>query len=291
MPLKHPLNIAYEAATVDLKDVNMIDSFHLEKYGQMSVNYNRDLELFPVLKKIIEKITGKESVYQSPTDMGVNRVGYGIVDDEVVQEASRQEIIRRYFKTACEYKKGQVDKGAYDRIKLIMEELNLKPEDRKVVIPAREYSAKLKEVSNTPNDICPVVALELNDGTILTGKASETMNATAAAVLNAIKHFANINDDMHLISPVVLEPIINLKANTLGNRNVALSCEEILTALSICAVTNPTAQAAMEKLSMLKGAQAHSTTMLSLNDEQTFRKLGVDTTSDPEYPSANLYQN
>lgn len=291
VPLKHPLNIAYEAATVDLKDVNMIDPFHLEAYGETAVNYNRDIEAFPLLKRIIEKITGKESVYQSPTDMGVNRVGYGIVDDEVVQEASRQEIIRRYFKTACEYKKGQVDKGAYDRIKLIMEELNLKPEDRKVVIPAREYSAKLKEVSNTPNDICPVVALELNDGTILTGKASETMNATAAAVLNAIKHFANINDDMHLISPVVLEPIINLKANTLGNRNVALSCEEILTALSICAVTNPTAQAAMEKLSMLKGAQAHSTTMLSLNDEQTFRKLGVDTTSDPEYPSANLYQN
>ncbi|CEP82594.1 DUF1846 family protein [Paeniclostridium sordellii] len=291
VPLKHPLNIAYEAATVDLKDVNMIDSFHLEKYGVQSVNYNRDLELFPVLKKIIEKITGKESVYQSPTDMGVNRVGYGIIDDEVVQEASRQEIIRRYFKTACEYKKGQVDKGAYDRMNIIMEELNLKPEDRKVVMPARNYSAKLKEASNTPNDICPVVALELCDGTILTGKASETMNATAAAVLNAVKHFADINDDMHLISPVVLEPIINLKANTLGNRNVALSCEEVLTALSICAVTNPTAQAAMEKLPMLKGAQAHSTTMLNVNDEQTFRKLGVDTTSDPEYPSANLYQN
>ncbi|EPZ60548.1 hypothetical protein H477_0613 [[Clostridium] sordellii ATCC 9714] len=182
VPLKHPLNIAYEAATVDLKDVNMIDSFHLEKYGVQSVNYNRDLELFPVLKKIIEKITGKESVYQSPTDMGVNRVGYGIIDDEVVQEASRQEIIRRYFKTACEYKKGQVDKGAYDRMNIIMEELNLKPEDRKVVMPARNYSAKLKEASNTPNDICPVVALELCDGTILTGKASETMNATAAAV-------------------------------------------------------------------------------------------------------------
>ena len=164
------------------------------KYGVQLVNYNRDLELFPVLKKIIEKITGKESVYQSPTDMGVNRVGYGIIDDEVVAEASRQEIIRRYFKTACEYKKGQVDKGAYDRMNLIMEELNLKPEDRKVVMPAREYSAKLKEASNTPNDICPVVALELCDGTILTGKASETMNATAAAVLNAVKHFADIND-------------------------------------------------------------------------------------------------
>ena len=291
VPLKHPLNIAYEAATVDLKDVNMIDSFHLEKYGVQAVNYNRDLELFPVLKKIIEKITGKESVYQSPTDMGVNRVGYGIVDDEVVQEASRQEIIRRYFKTACEYKKGQVDKGAYDRIKLIMEELSLKPEDRKVVEPARNYSSKLKEVSENTSDICPVVALELNDGTILTGKSSETMEATAAAIINAIKHLADINDEMHLISPLVLEPILNLKSNTLGNRNIALSCEEVLIALSICAVTNPMVQVAMDKLSMLKGCQAHSTTILSGNDEQTLRKLGIDTTCDPEYPSANLYHN
>ena len=144
VPLKHPLNIAYEAATVDLKDVNMIDSFHLEKYGEMSVNYNRDLELFPVLKKIIEKITGKESIYKSPTDMGVNRVGFGIVDDEVVQEASRQEIIRRYFKTACEYKKGQVDKGAFERIQVIMQGLNLKPEDRTVVMPARESAYRIK---------------------------------------------------------------------------------------------------------------------------------------------------
>lgn len=241
VPVKHPLNIAYEAATVDLKDVNMIDSFHLETYGEMSVNYNRDLELFPVLKKIIEKITGKESIFQSPTDMGVNRVGFGIIDDEVIRKASIEEIIRRYFKTACEYKKGQVDKGAYDRMKMIMEELNLKPEDRNVVLPARNYSNKLKE-SADKNDTCPVVALELEDGTILTGKGSDLMNGTAAVVLNAIKHLANISDDMHLISPVILEPIINLKTKTLASRNVSLSCQEVLTALSICAVTNPTAQ-------------------------------------------------
>lgn len=288
VPLKHPLNIAYEAATVDLKDVNMIDSFHLEKYGQMSVNYNRDLELFPVLKKIIEKITGKESIYQSPTDMGVNRVGFGIIDDEVVKEASKQEIIRRYFKTACEYKKGQVDKGAYDRIKMIMEGLSLKPEDRKVVIPARNYSSKLKENADK-NDTCPVVALELNDGTILTGKGSDLMNATSASIVNAIKHLANISDEIHLISPVILEPIINLKTGTLASRNVSLSCQEVLTALSICAVTNPTAHYALDKLQMLKGAQAHSTTILSKDDEQTFRKLGIDVTCDPEYPSQNLY--
>ena len=288
VPLKHPLNIAYEAATVDLKDVNMIDSFHLEKYGEMAVNYNRDLELFPVLKKIIEKITGKESIYQSPTDMGVNRVGYGIIDDEVVAEASRQEIIRRYFKTACEYKKGQVDKVAYERIKMIMEELNLKPEDRTVVIPAREYSNKLKENADN-NDMCPVVAIELTDGTILPGKGSDLMNATAAATLNAIKHLANIDDELHLIAPSIIEPIVNLKTKTLGSRTPELSCEEILTALSICAVTNPTAQVVLDRLPLLKGSQAHSTTILSKNDEQTFRELGIDVTCDPEYPSKNLY--
>lgn len=288
IPLKHPLNIAYEAATVDLKDVNMIDSFHMDAYNEVAVNYNRDLELFPVLKKIIEKITRKESIYKSPTDMGVNRVGFGIIDDEVVKEASKQEIIRRYFKTICEYKKGYVDKDAYQRIKLIMEELNLKPEDRKVVIPAREYSHKLRQDSSK-NDVCPVVALELLDGTILTGRKSELMEGTAAAVLNAIKYYANISDEIYLLSPVILEPIVNLKSKILGDKNVALNCEEILIALSISAATNPTAQVAMKKLPMLKGCQAHSTTILNGSDEQTFRKLGIDVTCDAEYPSGNLY--
>ncbi|MDF2839323.1 MAG: hypothetical protein K0Q99_94, partial [Clostridia bacterium] len=273
VPLKHPLNIAYEAATVDLKDVNLIDSFHLDAYGEVTVNYNRDIETFPVLKRIIEKITGEESVFKSPTDMGVNRVGFGITDDEVIKEASRQEIIRRYFKTGCEYKKGYVDKETLDRAKLIMEELNLKQDDRKVVIPARERSLKLKEVSNK-TEMCPAVAIELADGTILTGKSSDTMNATAAVVLNAVKHLANISDEIHLISPVILEPIINLKSKTFGSNNPALDCEEILIALSICAATNPMAQVAMEKLGLLKGCQAHATTILSTSDEQTFRKLG-----------------
>lgn len=290
VPLKHPLNIAYEAATVDLKDVNMIDSFHLEAYNKMSVNYNRDIEMFPVLKRIIEKITETESSYKSPTDMGVNRVGFGIIDDEVIKEASKQEIIRRYFKTSCEYKKGYVDNDTFQRIKLIMEELNLKQQDRKVVIPAREHSAKLKQLCNK-NEVCPAVALELHDGTILTGKSSNVMNATAAVVLNAVKYFANISDEIHLISPVILEPIINLKSKTLGSKNTALDCEEILIALSICAATNPTAQVALEKLVMLKGCQAHSTTILSRSDEQTFRKLGIDITCDPEYPSESLYYN
>ena len=289
VPLKHPLNIAYEAATVDLKDVNMIDYFHLEAYGETAVNYNRDLETFPVLKRIIEKITGKESVYKSPTDMGVNRVGFGIVDDEVVKEASRQEIIRRYFKTGCEYKKGYVDQETFEHAKLIMEQVNLKEEDRKVVIPARERAAKLREEGN--NGIHTAVAMELNNGTILTGKGSELLDASAAVLLNSIKHLANIADDMHLISPVILEPILALKSKTLGNQKISLNCEEVLIALSISAATNPIAQVAMEKLSMLKGCQVHSVTILPTTDEQTFRKLGVDVTCDAEYASESLFYN
>lgn len=290
VPLKHPLNIAYEAATVDLKDVNMIDSFHFDAYGEAAVNYNRDIETFPVLKRIIEKITGEESVYKSPTDMGVNRVGFGITNDDVIKEASKQEIIRRYFKTGCEYKKGLVDKDTFDRSKLIMEELNLKEADRKVVIPAREKSAKLKELCDK-NEMCPAVALELNDGTIVTGKGSELMDATAATTINAIKYLANISHDIFLISPVILEPIKNLKSKTLKERNIALNCQEVLVALSISAATNPTAQVAMERLKDLNGCQAHSTTILSRSDEQTFGKLGIDVTSDPNYPTENLFDN
>lgn len=290
VPLKHPLNVAYESATVDLKDVNMIDSFHFDAYNEITVNYNRDIETFPVLRRIIEKITGEESVYKSPTDMGVNRVGFGIVDDEVIKSASQQEIIRRYFKTGCEYKKGYVDLETYNRAKLIMEEMNLKPEDRKVVTVAHDKASKLKEDA-CKNEICPVVALELHDGTILTGKGSEIMDAASAVILNAVKHFANIADDIHLLSPVILEPIINLKSKTLGSKITALNCEEILIALSISAVTNPMAQAAMDKLSMLKGCQAHSNVILSTNDEQTFRKLDMDVTCDPVYPSESLFYN
>ncbi|MEE0248462.1 DUF1846 domain-containing protein [Peptacetobacter hiranonis] len=289
VPLKHPLNIAYEAATVDLKDVNMIDSFHLEKYGEMAVNYNRDLELFPVLKKIIEKITGKESMFQSPTDMGVNRVGFGIVNDDVVKEASIQEIIRRYFNTACDYKKGQVDKSALQRMKFIMEELDLKPEDRKVVNPAREYSSVLKEKCEDKNDMCPVMAIELEDGTILTGRGSDLMNASAALILNAIKYLGNIPDEMHLISRTILDPIVELKSQILSSKNNSLSCQEVLEALSICAVTNPSAAYALGKIPELKGCQAHSTVMMTKDDEQTLKKIGIDVTCDPEFASQNLY--
>lgn len=287
LPLKHPVNIAYEAATVDLNDVNMIDSYHLERYGVTTVNYNRDLELFPVLKKIIEKITGKESMFQSPTDMGVNRVGFGIVDDEVVCEASIQEIIRRYFKTLCDYKKGNLDKDVVSRIKLLMEQLGLKPEDRHVAKVAREECSKCNSVDSVQKQL---VALELDDGRVITGKFSDLMNGSAAVLLNAIKTLAEIQDDIYLISPLVLEPIINLKKNILKSRNISLNAEEVMMALSISAVTNPVAQYALKRLAQLKGSQAHSTVILSKSDEKVFRKLGIDVTCDPEYQSTNLFE-
>lgn len=290
LPLKHPVNIAYEAATVDLKDVNMIDSFHLDAYGEVTINYNRDIESFPVLKRIIEKITQQESVYQSPTDMGVNRVGFGIFDDEVVQEASRQEVIRRYLKTSCDYKKGLESKSSVERSLLIMEELGLKVEDRTVVLPARQKAACLKQES-VAGSICSAMALELEDNTIVTGKGSSLMNASAAAILNAVKRLANIADEIHLISPVVLEPIRSLKTKTLGGDNVTLNCEEILIALSISAATNPTAQLAIDKLADLRNTQAHCTTILSHSDEKIFQKLGIDVTSDQVFASENLFYN
>lgn len=291
IPLKHPLNIAYEAATVDLKDVNVIDYFHMEAYNKITVSYNRDMESFPLLKRTIEKITGKESAFKSPTDMGVNRVFYGIINDEVIKNASKQEIIRRYFKTECDYKKGYIDQDILERMMIIMEELELKKEDRRVVAPARERATRLKKSTSNKNEIFSAVAIELQNGTIQTGKASDAMDASAAAILNSIKYLANISDDIHLISPVILEPIRALKYQTLGNDHPALGCEEILIALSICAATNPTAQVALNKLAELKGCQAHSTTILKRNEEQIFRKLGIDITSDPEYSSGNLYYN
>ena len=290
VPLKHPLNIAYEAATVDLKDVNMIDSFHLEAYGETAVNYNRDIEAFPVLKRIIEKITNKESIYKSPTDMGVNRVGFGIIDDEVVREASKQEIIRRYFKTGCEYKKGYVDKETFQRAKLIMEELDLKESDRKVVTAAREHLDKQKQACEK-NELLSSVAMELSNEMIFTGKKSNVLDASSAVLINALKAIAGINDNIHLISPTIIEDITKLKKNTLQSKNLGLDCEEMLIALTISATTNPMAQAALDQLPMLKGAQLHSTTILGKGDEQTLRKLGVDVTSDPVFPTENLYYN
>jgi len=288
VPLKHPLNIAYEAATVDLKDMNMIDSFHYEAYNQVAINYNRDLEIFPVIKRIIEKITGGESVYSSPTDMGVNRVGFGIIDDDVVSQASKQEIIRRYFSTACDFKKGVVDEECLNRMKLIMEEVNLKQEDRAPVVTARNYAAKLK-CDLPDNETCSVIAFELHDKTIITGKGSPLMDCCSAAILNAIKYLAGIGDEIYLLSPLILNTIQEQKKNTLHHKITSLNASEILIALSICAVTNPTAQLAYDKLQGLKGVQAHATIMLNHNSEQLLRDLGIDVTCDPVYPSDNLY--
>jgi uncharacterized protein (UPF0371 family) len=288
LPLKHPVNIAYEAATIDLKDVNMIDNFHFERYHQVAVNYNRDLEMFPVIKRIIEKITNKESVYQSPTDMGVNRAGFGITDDEAVSEAARQEIIRRYFATVCDFKKGLLDQESLNRMKVIMEEVQLRQEDRRCVLPARNYAEKLKETCSD-NETVPVIAFEMPDGKILTGKGSATMDCSSAALLNAIKYLAGISDDIYLLSPLILNTIRALKEKDLNSKITNLNANEILIALSICAVTNPTAQLAYEKLSLLKGVQAHCTVMLNRNDEQILKKLGIDVTCDAVYPSENLY--
>lgn len=279
LPLKHPVNLAYEAATIDLKDVNMIDYFHLQAYGKTAVNYNRDIEVFPVVKTILNKITG-ESMYSSPTDMGVNMVGFGIVDDEAVKEASRQEVIRRYFHAQSDYKRGLVDLETAQRIELLMNELSLSPTDRKVVEPARDKAAK---------EGVPALALELNNKQIVVGKTTSIMNAAASVVLNAVKLLADISDEIHLISPVALEPIVALKKNILANKNPILNLEEVLIALSISAAINPTAQLAMSKLVCLKNTEVHSSNILSKADEDILRKLGVNFTSEAEFPTKDLY--
>lgn len=288
IPLKHPVNVAYEAATADLKDVNMIDSFHLEAYGEKAVNYNRDLEVFPVVKRIIEKITGEESEYKSPTDMGVNRAGFCITNDEVVREAANQEIIRRYMIAQCDYKKGKISGETVERAKLLMDDLSLCVEDRKVVTPAREYAEQKKACDDRYANVV-VMALELEDGTIITGRSSRRMVAAAATVLNAIKYLSGMADDLYLIAPEILKSIQNLKVDVLGAEKTSLNCEEILTALTISAVTNPSAARALAKVPQLKACRAHCTAILSDKDESTLKSLGIDVTSDPEYITNNLY--
>ncbi len=289
LPLKHPVNVAYEAATADLKDVNMIDSFHLDAYGETAVNYNRDIEVFPVVKRIIEKITGKESEYQSPTDMGVNCAGFSIVDDEAVREASYQEIIRRYLIALVDFKKGRIESSSLERSKLLMDEFDLKPEDRNVVMPARDYAEKKRSSDSKHYENIVVLALELPDGSIVTGRSSRRMVASAAAILNAVKKLSGINDAIHLISPQVLSYIQAFKVEVLQKDRTSLNCEEILNSLTISAATNPSAQAAVANLTKLRGCKAHCTAILSDRDEQTLRGLGIDVTCDPEYITTNLY--
>ena len=280
LPLKHPVNIAYEAATADLNDVNMIDPYHLEAYGITAVNYNRDVEIFPVLNAIFNKISG-ESPYKSPTDMGVNMAGDCIIDDEVVKKASHDEIIRRYFNTMCERRRGNVTSNAVEKIELLMKQARLTTDDRAVV------TAALKRSDETGNQ--PAVAIELPDGTIITGKTSDLLGAASAALLNSIKALGNIDKEMLLIAREAIEPIQKLKVDILGNRNPRLHTDEALIALSISAVYNEAPKCAVDQLSKLYGCEAHSTVMLSQVDEDVFRKLGINLTCEPYYQIKRLY--
>ena len=273
LPLHHPVNLAYEAATVDLSDVNMIDPFHLEAYGVTTVNYNRDVEAFPVLVAMFEKILG-HCPYKSPTDMGVNMVGSCIVDDEVVREASRQEIIRRYYSALCDVKKGRQSEEVVAKLELLMKKAGVTTGARKVVAAALSRDAETGDAA---------AAMELPDGTIVTGKTSELLGASSALLLNALKKLGGLPDDLHMISPSALGPIQRLKVNHLGNRNPRLHTDETLIALSISAVNNPMAEYAMQQLSKLRGCDVHSSVILSSVDEKTFKRLGVNLTCEPKY--------
>jgi len=291
IPLKHPVNVAYEAATVDIKDYNQIDPFHLEEYGESSVNYNRDVEIFPILKRMLEKITGKESIYKSPTDMGVNRAGFGIVDDGLVQDAAGQEIIRRYFRCVCEYAMGFIDKDSVQRIEYLMGELDLKPEDRVVVKPARDAAVEAQEKQKGNDGIYCGASIELNDGRIVTGKNSPLMHAASSLVLNAIKTIAGLPDEIHLISPSVIDAISHTKKDIMKGKNISLDLDETLIALSISSTTNPTAAHAVEKLKELRGTEVHMTHMPTPGDEAGLRKLGVNLTSEPNFSTKNLFES
>jgi uncharacterized protein (UPF0371 family) len=288
LPLKHPVNVAYEAATADIQDFNLIDPHHLEAYGKIAVNYNRDVEIFPVVKRILEKITGAKPVYQSPTDMGVNKAGFGIVDDEVVHAAAKQEVIRRYFRSACEYAMGFCDQETVRREELLLEELEIHPEDRTTVRPARAAAQEAIQTGKGNEGIYVGAALELPDGTIVTGKNSVLMHAASSTVLNAIKMLAGIPDRMHLLAPNVIDAVSNFKKETFAAKNVSLSLDEALTALAISATTNPVAQEAVSKLKDLRGCEMHLTHLPTSGDEAGLRRLGVNLTSEPNFASKNL---
>ena len=279
IPLRHPVNMAYEAATADLNDVNMIDPFHLEAYGVTTVNYNRDVEVFPVVDAMFKKIYG-ESPYKSPTDMGVNMAGNCIIDDEAVREASRQEIIRRYFDALCEQKETATESTAVGKIELLMQKAEISVLDRHVVAAANA-KAELTEG--------PAAAMELPSGEIVTGKTSSLLGAGAALILNALKALAGIDDKVELISPSVIKPVQHLKVDHLGNHNPRLHVDEILIALAISAVSSKRAAQALEQLDNLKGLEAHSSVILSSTDKRTFKKLGINMTCEPKYQVKKLY--
>lgn len=279
LPLKHPVNIAYEAATADLKDVNMIDVFHLDAYGIQTVNYNRDIEVFPVVRAILKKITGSD-LYKSPTDMGVNMAGYAITDDKACVEAAKLEVIRRFYKASCDYAQGISDNTAAEKIELLMGDLGISVADREVIAVA---NAKAKKTS------LPVVAIDLGDKGIVTGKNSHLLTASSAAVLNAVKALSGISDKIDLISPNIIEPIIKLKKDTLKIKNNLLDLSETLIALSICAVTNPMASVAVSNLAELNNVGAHASCIIPKGDEAILKKLGINVSTEPIFASNDLF--
>jgi uncharacterized protein (UPF0371 family) len=289
LPLKHPVNVAYEAATADIRDFNLIDPFHLEAYDIKSVNYNRDVEIFPVLKRILRKIMDGESFYQSPTDMGVNRAGFAISDDEVAREASKQELVRRYFRYRCEYVMGFTDKETVQRVELFIKDFNITPEYRRVVEPARRAAVDAQEKDKGNEGIYCGAALELRDGHIVTGNNSPRMHAASSLVLHAVKHLAEIPDKIKLLPPYITDSVQNLKTEFLNEKSLSLDLEETLIALSISATTNPAAQLALEKLKNLRSCEVHMTHIPTPGDEAGLRRLGVNVTSDPNFASNNLF--
>ena len=279
IPLKHPVNMAYEAATADLNDLNMIDPFHLEAYGVTTVNYNRDIEVFPVVRAMLERILGS-CPYKSPSDMGVNMAGNCIYDDEAVRHEANMEIIRRHYNALCKRKKGEGGDVEVTKTELLMNQAGLSPDDRPVIKAALD---KARETG------APAVAIELSDGRIVTGKTSSLLGSSSAALLNAVKEYAGIPEDIDLISPTVIQPVQDLKVNHLGNHNPRLHTDEVLVALSICAATNPMAATAMKQLEKLKNCEVHSSVILNQVDSSTFKKLGMNLTCEPQYQTKKLF--
>jgi len=289
LPLRHPVNIAYEAATADLGDFNQIDPFHLEAYGETAVNYNRDVEVFPVLKRILERVGDWSAMYASPTDMGVNRAGFAITDDDVVCEAAKQEVIRRYFRYACEHAMGLTDKGTVERSQLLMEELGVAPESRRVVGAARSAAEECERDNKGHAGVFCGAAVELEDGSMITGKNSALMHSASSLILNAAKELARIPDEIHLLSPNIIDSIACLKQEIMNAKSASLDLDETLIALSISATTNPSAGLAMMKLKELRGTEVHMTHMPTPGDEAGLRRLGVNLTAEPNFASKDLF--
>lgn len=289
LPLRHPVNVAYEAATSELRDVNQLDHFHFEAYNERAVNYNRDLEAFPLVGRILERITGEPAPYRSPTDMGVNRAAFGIVDDAAVRHGAEQEIIRRYFRYACEHVMGLVDSETVQRIERLMDDMALRPESRPVVQPARDAAAAARRKGKGNDGVFSGAAMELPDGSIVTGCNSPLMHAAGSLVLNAAKQLAGVPDDVHLLPPQVIDSIGYLKTDVLSGRRVSLDTEEVLTALAVSTTSSEAARAAVEKLRDIRGCEVHMTHMPTPGDEAGLRRLAVNLTSDPDFATKRLF--